>query len=113
MIKMPRCRRGKNVVGLREGGVHHKHDPRGARLQPSLPALLSGNLDSGHSGVFFFGLASALNLNFNLFQAPCVFHAGPALFGLAIERARLELTARQCNARCLIQARKAGAFFYL
>ena len=53
MIKMPRCRRGKNVVGLREGGVHHKHDPRGARLQPSLPALLSGNLDSGHSGVFF------------------------------------------------------------
>ena len=53
MIKMPRCRRGKNVVGLREGGVHHKHDPHGARLQPSLPALLSGNLDSGHSGVFF------------------------------------------------------------
>ncbi len=54
MIKMPRCRRGKNVVGRREGGVHHKHDPRGARLQPSLPALLSGNPDSGHSGGFFF-----------------------------------------------------------
>ncbi len=54
MIKMPRCRRSKNVVRLREGGVHHKHDPHwhGARLQPSLPALLSGNPDSGHSGFF-------------------------------------------------------------
>ncbi len=58
MIKMPRCRRSKNVVGLREGGVHHKHDPHGARLQPSLPALLSGNPDSGHSGVFFSGPAA-------------------------------------------------------
>jgi len=30
----------------------HKHDPRGARLRPSLPALLSGNPDSGHPGAF-------------------------------------------------------------
>jgi hypothetical protein len=52
---MSRCRRSEGVVaaGLREGGVRHLHDPRGARLRPSLPALLSVNSDSGHPGVFF------------------------------------------------------------
>lgn len=48
-----------------------------------------------------------------LFQAPGVFHAGPALLWLAVHRAGAELAFGKGIARRFVQAVETGCFFNL